>query len=139
MHWIRTPDRLHHILLPLLNSLAIRDNISSTPDLVSFSAGFWGLMRMSYADSATRTELLAEGHSEAEKEVARLGQWTQMSEGRMDFIKLRIEQSLLAISLAWPSMAGAAKTTQFLFRTSICCGLTRNGSTDLTLLTFDMT
>ena len=73
--------------------------ISATPDIISITPGFWGLLRMGVGDESARLKLIATGVPP--KELVGMEAASEMSQERIDWLVVRTEEVLRKLAGVW--------------------------------------
>ncbi|KDE08076.1 hypothetical protein MVLG_01776 [Microbotryum lychnidis-dioicae p1A1 Lamole] len=113
-------ERFDQIVVPLVHNLAAKHNVSATPDLVSFTPGYWGLLRQAVSDDKMLLEALKNGTA-AEEAQAKYDVWRTMSPDQREWNRERMNAVLRHIGRGWLDTAkkasdGAARTPRILWR-----------------------
>lgn len=106
-------DRVSHISVPLLESLGRKLNRSTTPDVVSITAGFWSPLRAAHQDELALNAAL-EGGAVPDEIKKDYDKWRPMPDQLAEWYESRTEQVLRHIGSLW---ADALHPPRLVWRT----------------------
>ncbi|GAA5947445.1 hypothetical protein JCM3765_001680 [Sporobolomyces pararoseus] len=93
-------ERFSQVLVPLLEGLSKRYNISAVPDILSVAPGFWSQLRQSVADQSAQKVALEKGMSLEEAKV-KFDPWRSMSQGEKKWFEGRMYEILRHCARGW--------------------------------------
>lgn len=95
-------ERFNQILLPLVAKVAAKYDLPSVPSLLTISPTFWGLLRNSQEDDASRAAATENtSGSEWDKAVKEWEPFRTISSARMVMLETRMRDFLKHVSKAW--------------------------------------
>ncbi|GAA6006474.1 hypothetical protein JCM11491_004975 [Sporobolomyces phaffii] len=99
-------ERFDQIVVPLMEGLATKYNVSAVPDIVSITAGFWSQLRQSVADQ-TASKLALEQGMAIEEAKTRFDPWRPMEQVEKKWFEGRIYETLRHCAREWKGVKDA--------------------------------
>ncbi|GAA5834732.1 hypothetical protein JCM3766R1_003221 [Sporobolomyces carnicolor] len=94
-------ERFSQIIVPLMEGLSERHNISAVPDILSIAPGFWSQLRQSVADQTAQKAAVEQGTLSLEEAEAKFDPWRSMTEGEKKWFEGRTFEILRHCARGW--------------------------------------
>jgi len=93
-------ERFDQIVVPLVESLAQKYNVSATPDIFSISPGFWSQLRQSVADQSAHKKAI-DGGMTIEEANQKFDVWRHFDRSEKKWYEGRIYEIVRHIAREW--------------------------------------